>query len=57
MSELEKEDTIPGSEVQSLPAEFQLVSLSPVSFCLEPFSSRLNKKHIEHLFELYFFTT
>ena len=57
MSEWKKEDTIPGGGVQSLPAESQLVSLSPISLCLEPFSSRLHKKHLEYLFELYSFTT
>lgn len=57
MSEQEKEGKTPDGEVQSLPAESQLVSLSPISLCLEPLSSRLQKKHIEHLFELYSFTT
>lgn len=57
MSERKKEDTIPGGGVQSLPAESQLVSLSPVSLCLETFSSKLHEKHLEHLFELYSVTT
>ena len=57
MSEWKKEDTIPGGGVQSLPAESQLVSLSPISLCLEPFSSRFHKKHLEYLFEVYSFIT